>query len=235
MAKKLKGFRANMTDEEFDKYLTYIKQINEDEIIYNDEDEYTRLFKKYDPSEKLTEAEYDKEYLERSAKAIEELENKWNKWKLPIAKKCFHFGEVNIFNLVPITCSGFKTDELLKLIKEKNIKSWLILDISCLLNLDIDKLDLKFYFAPIDDFSVPSFKTMDDIIQFVAENTKIGNMLVSCMGGHGRTGTVLSIWSGLHDIEKPVDYVRKTYCEEAVETVSQEMFVNIYLKYLRNL
>ncbi len=79
----------------------------------------------------------------------------------------------------------------------------------------------------------------DDVKAYLNEKLKefvsAENMLVSCMGGHGRTGTVLSIWAGLHDIENPIQYVRKIYCEEAVETVSQEMFVNLYLKYLRSL
>jgi len=221
MTKKLKGFRANMTDEEFEAYLKLIKT---DEEI---NDEYTKLFKEKDINEEF------ELYNER-----EHLRKKWSTWgtynDIHI-KKCSHFGEVNIFNLVPITCYGLKTEEIIKLIQEKNIKSWLILDIGCLLNLEIDKIDVKFYFAPIDDFSVPSFNAMDDIIKFVAENVKMGNMLVSCIGGHGRTGTVLSIWAGLHDIEKPIEYVRKIYCNNAVETISQEMFVNIYLKYLRSL
>lgn len=209
------------------------KQLKEESIEIIDDDEYVKLFREYHPSKSLIE-ESDWETWSKLDKS-----EKWENWEkffpLTPIKKCYHFGEVNIFNLVPITCSGLKTEEIIKLIKEKNIKSWLILDIGCLLNLDIDKIDVKFYFAPIDDFSVPSFKAMDDIIQFIAENVKIGNMLVSCIGGHGRTGTVLSIWAGLHDIEKPVEYVKKIYCKEAVETVSQEMFVNIYLRYLKSL
>lgn len=181
-------------------------------------DEYTNLFK---------EREWWDKY------------KKWDKFieLLPI-KKCTHFGEVNIFNLVPITCNGFKTEELINLIKTKNIKSWLILDIGCLLNIDIDmlnELNLKFYFAPIDDYSVPSFETTNKIIEFIHNNTKNGNILISCIGGHGRTGTILSIWVGLNRIENPIEYIRKTYCKEAIETLSQEMFVNIYLRYLKSL
>lgn len=206
------------------------KQLKEESIEIIDDDEYSRLFEKYHPSKNIS-IESDDDLLKR----LEKWEN-WDKFQyITQIKKCSHFGEVNIFNLVPITCNGVTTEEIVKLIKEKNIKSWLILDMGCLLNLDIDKIDVKFYFAPIDDFSVPSFKAMDDIIQFISENVKIGNMLVSCIGGHGRTGTVLSIWAGLHDIEKPIEYVRKIYCKKAVETVSQEMFVNIYLKYLKSL
>lgn len=214
--------------------MTKTKQSKEDKKLLEiiNDDEYARLFKEYHPSKSIEESESDWETWDRLNKI-----DKWKKWEkfLPIIKKCSHFGEVNIFNLVPITCNGFTTEEIVKLIKQKNIKSWLILDIGCLLKLDIDKIDVKFYFAPIDDYSVPSFEATNKIIEFIHDHTKIGNILVSCMGGHGRTGIVLSIWAGLNEIEKPIEYVRKTYCEEAVETLSQEMFINIYLRYLKSL
>lgn len=162
--------------------------------------------------------------------------DKWDDYlKVIQLSKCKHFGEVNIFGLIPITCYNLTTEKIISIIKEKNIKSWLILDIGCLLNIDIDKIDTKFYFAPINDFDVPSFETMNTIIEFIHDNLKNGNILVSCIGGHGRTGIVLSVWAGLNNIETPVNHIRKIYCNEAVETVSQEMFVNIYLKYLKSL
>lgn len=184
----------------------------------NEYNEYSKLFKEREKWEKLDKFDDWSKFLD-----------------LIKIKKCSHFGEVNIFNLIPISCNKFTTEELSKLIKDKNIKSWLLLDIECLLNIDIDKIDTKFYFAPITDFDVPSFETMNKIIEFISDNIKLGNILVSCMGGHGRTGIVLSIWAGLNEIEKPIEHVRKTYCEEAVETLSQEMFVNIYLRYLKSL
>ncbi len=160
----------------------------------------------------------------------------WKKYLELFKKKCYHTGEKNVFNLIPISCNEITTEKINTLIKEKNIKAWCILDLSCLLTLDIDKLTpVNYYFEPINDFSVPSFKEMNNIIEFLYENSKKGNILVTCMAGHGRTGMVLSIWVGLNGIENPISYIRKEYCDSAVETVTQEMFVNLYLKYIKNL
>ena len=55
---------------------------------------------------------------------------------------------------------------------------------------------------------------------------------VYCMGGKGRTGTFLSIMTGLSMQTKmlkrgdPVEYIRKHYCEHAVESVGQLAYIN---------
>jgi len=165
----------------------------------------------------------------------------FNKWKgydyeYIVKKKCYHFGEVNIFNLVPISCYDINVDKINKLIDEKDVKAWLILDLGCLVGVDIDKLsNVNIYFEPVEDFLVPSFKEMNNIVEFVHENGLKRNVLVSCMAGHGRTGIVLAVWAGLNGISNPVEYIRNNYCKEAVESVTQEMFVNLYLKYIKNL
>lgn len=49
-----------------------------------------------------------------------------------------------------------------------------------------------------------------------------GQCLVHCMGGHGRTGTGLSILLWLNGYTgDPVEYLRKNYCEKAVESETQ--------------
>lgn len=49
-----------------------------------------------------------------------------------------------------------------------------------------------------------------------------GDIGIHCQGGHGRTGTFLTILAGLGGVvpkgEDPVDYIRRIYCEKAVET-----------------
>jgi len=56
-----------------------------------------------------------------------------------------------------------------------------------------------------------------------------GKMLVHCFGGHGRTGTALSILAklgGMCGSEDPVKWVRRNYCMEAVESRSQIKYIN---------
>lgn len=55
------------------------------------------------------------------------------------------------------------------------------------------------------------------------------DVFVCCMGGHGRTGTALSILAALFGVVPddmcPVQYVRDHYCNNAVETDSQLKYV----------
>ena len=51
------------------------------------------------------------------------------------------------------------------------------------------------------------------------------DVVVFCMGGHGRTGTALAILLGLWGISEPWSYIWKHYCQQAIETKSQEDYV----------
>lgn len=54
---------------------------------------------------------------------------------------------------------------------------------------------------------------------------------VGCIGGHGRTGTFLAIIALRNGVEKPVDaieYVRKNYCQKAIESATQEWYVEAW-------
>lgn len=56
-----------------------------------------------------------------------------------------------------------------------------------------------------------------------------GDVGVCCLGGHGRTGTAIAILATLcgavPEGEDPVEWVRKRYCHEAVETKAQAAYV----------
>lgn len=64
-----------------------------------------------------------------------------------------------------------------------------------------------------------------------------GNMAVHCVGGHGRTGTVLSILAGLNNLHKaenyidPVAFVRAKYCTSVVESSAQIEYIESILQY----
>ncbi len=85
-------------------------------------------------------------------------------------------------------------------------------------------------YVPIEDYGIPTVEDMDLIVSFIKYHTSKGKeVVVSCIGGHGRTGAVLAVWAGLNGVENPIEYVREHYCECAVETEEQEEFVEYYL------
>lgn len=59
---------------------------------------------------------------------------------------------------------------------------------------------------------------------------KFGGATISCQGGHGRTGTCLAILGCLLGLipenMDPIKYVRKVYCNKAVESKEQVRYVH---------
>lgn len=79
------------------------------------------------------------------------------------------------------------------------------------------------------DYGVPDLSTGDwnKILKAIQKEGR--NVVVACVGGHGRTGTTLAILAGLFGATKtdPVSWVRKRYCVKAVENIDQEEYVEI--------
>lgn len=61
-----------------------------------------------------------------------------------------------------------------------------------------------------------------------------GDSVICCMGGHGRTGVAGAIVAHMLDIEKaqddPVQWIRDTYCDQAVESRVQIRYVDMMTK-----
>jgi hypothetical protein len=81
---------------------------------------------------------------------------------------------------------------------------------------------------PIQDMHAP-----DDAIEFIklvdwtVAQLKDGKKVhAGCIGGHGRTGTFLSAVVSRFGEKDACTYVRKHYCEKAVESKSQMQFLN---------
>ena len=78
------------------------------------------------------------------------------------------------------------------------------------------------------DYGVPMIKPefWGELMQYIKD--KKSKVLIFCMGGHGRTGTCISAlmiangWKP-RDAEK---WIREHYCSKAVESVSQEAYLN---------
>lgn len=87
-------------------------------------------------------------------------------------------------------------------------------------------------FIPWQDYGLPTVefekaaRAIKDAWMRAAEGETVE---VGCMGGHGRTGTILACIAILSDPEmtskQAISHVRKTHCHEAIETNQQEWFI----------
>lgn len=68
-----------------------------------------------------------------------------------------------------------------------------------------------------------------DLVEYIKVNIKTC-VFVHCVGGHGRTGTALSILAGISNATKkdPIKWLRKVYCKKIMESDDQiGYFVNV--------
>ena len=79
------------------------------------------------------------------------------------------------------------------------------------------------------DFGVPSDRVVADReIRAAFERARNGERVeVACIGGHGRTGTVLACMAVLAGVPpaEAVEWVRSTYCRRAVQEPAQQYWV----------
>ena len=85
------------------------------------------------------------------------------------------------------------------------------------------------FLYPIQDMGVPSnidtFKALIDWLSVQLIAKKIVH--IGCIGGHGRTGLVLAaLVTKMTGEVDSITYVRKNYCEKAVESTAQVRFLN---------
>jgi hypothetical protein len=83
---------------------------------------------------------------------------------------------------------------------------------------------------PIRDMGVPTDpKDFKKLIDWLRNQLQDGKKVhVGCIGGHGRTGMVLAALVSvmLPDEADAIGYVRKNYCDHAVESSEQVQFLN---------
>lgn len=91
--------------------------------------------------------------------------------------------------------------------------------------------------APIAFIKWPDMGTPGAAIfpyaEWIASLLKDGkNVQTGCIGGHGRTGTLLAVVLLAAGVEEyaydAIRFVRKKYCEFAIESISQEQFIYAY-------
>ena len=93
---------------------------------------------------------------------------------------------------------------------------------------------LKSQHVPIQDYTPPEPEQIQQAIRFIDSLTKEGAVLVHCMAGHGRTGTILAchLVSVGMSAEAAIKEVRMKR-PGSIETLEQEESVRQYAKSLR--
>lgn len=102
-----------------------------------------------------------------------------------------------------------------------------------------DKLFTQQVLLDWPDFSTPNdMVPMIEVVDWMLDQIKDGKKLeTACMGGHGRTGTMLALLLCAQGVypATAVERVRKTYCKEAIENAKQiDYIAQFYLDYHGN-
>lgn len=85
-------------------------------------------------------------------------------------------------------------------------------------------------YMPIVDMSIPDTHELDMVLSIMHEYLMEGKKVhVHCQGGHGRTGLVMACYFGkFTDVKEPIAYLRRNYCQDAVESLIQHNFIKNY-------
>ena len=82
----------------------------------------------------------------------------------------------------------------------------------------------------IQDMGVPkNLTSFKKLLEFMEASIRAGKKVhIGCIGGHGRTGTVLAalVSRMLPDVKDAIGYVREKYCVKAVESAEQVKWLN---------
>jgi len=86
------------------------------------------------------------------------------------------------------------------------------------------------FLFPVSDRCAPDNPSdFRDMVEWLVEQVFDGKKVhVGCIGGHGRTGTVLAAMVSLCGTIDAIGYVREHYCEKAVESKEQVDFLVEY-------
>jgi hypothetical protein len=78
------------------------------------------------------------------------------------------------------------------------------------------------------DYGIPALGRViwDEIYQLIQRTP--GKIAVYCEGGHGRTGTFLSIIAHRFGYREPVKHIRQVYCRKAVESLAQINYIKSF-------
>lgn len=92
------------------------------------------------------------------------------------------------------------------------------------------------YLVPWRDYGLPKLGVheMLGLIEEIVERARAGQTIeIGCVGGHGRTGTMLALVALHCGVTDAVGWVRDAYCEHAVEGDEQEWYVELVAARMR--
>jgi hypothetical protein len=92
-----------------------------------------------------------------------------------------------------------------------------------------DPSDVLSIYFPLRDGAAPDDPVeFDKMIKWLAMQLAANKLIhIGCIGGHGRTGTVLAaLVKEVDGIEDAITYVRENYCKKAVESSTQVAFLH---------
>lgn len=97
------------------------------------------------------------------------------------------------------------------------------MDMPILANIPLVPMQRQMVYINWPDGAAGPIKTLNDWKGLLrALRATKQNVAIACMGGHGRTGTFLAINAWLMELtQTPIEYIRKIYCDECVETQAQ--------------
>jgi len=90
-------------------------------------------------------------------------------------------------------------------------------------------------FMYVDDFGTPdwSLEEIASVCILIRETIISSPVLVTCTGGHGRTGMVAAMILASLGVENQVEYVKACYCNNAIETEAQKVWAITVGDYMR--
>jgi protein-tyrosine phosphatase len=94
----------------------------------------------------------------------------------------------------------------------------------------MEEAGIEVFHSPVIDYGLPSASQVDSIINFMElQKDANENVLIHCMGGYGRSGTIMGCYAKvvLNNTD-PVQFVRDVRGAEAIETKEQEEFVKTF-------
>ena len=93
------------------------------------------------------------------------------------------------------------------------------------------KLETPTIFLDWPDMGVLEIEDLKHVVSYLANVIDIG-VEIGCMGGHGRTGTLMAlvmVQLGC-DAEEAIQTIRTDYCDKAIETKKQENLIKAFAK-----